>query len=254
MKYKLILLGMILISPNILWSTGIERMQDIHLLGIDYDSAVDSSFENVLIMKAESLRISESGSNYHITPFVLYNFLFKKIPNIRLYHLSDATENNLEIDENYLWILANKKDSTIYRFGQGILAFTKVIKDYISITMDTSSVYSLVELYINTISANHTNYILKSGAFFERIVLEGPRTFLYSDQQAKIDIAKAYKTIKAPVVKRKPGQIDIKLYTWDEYNGDLIYWNFVIKDNDISLKENKTIKKCIGPYNTIIPR
>jgi hypothetical protein len=254
MKLKLLLFLIVLVFPSILWATGIERMQDIHLLGIDYDSVVDSSFENVIIMKAESLRISESGSNYHITPFVLYNFLFKKMPNIRLYHLSDATESNLDINENYLWILANEKDSTIYRFGQGIPAFSKVIKDYVSITMDTSSVYSLIELYINTISANHTNYILKSGAFFEKIVLEGPRTFLYSDQQAKIDIAKAYKTIKAPVVKRKSRQIDVKLYTWDEYNGDLIYWNFVIKNNDISIRESKTIIKCIGPYNTIIPR
>jgi hypothetical protein len=83
-------------------------------------------------------------------------------------------------------------------------------------------------------------------------VLAQSSSFLYTRKQAKIDIARVNKIIKKPILKRESEQIDIILYTWDQHIGDLIYWNFIIRDNDITIKERKVVLEAIGPRHSIL--
>jgi hypothetical protein len=252
MKYLIICL-LVLESQTAFGGLALERLLDLRLFGIHYDTINNLGLDSVILEKANLLREAEAGDTFSQSPEVLLMYRFNELPGISLYNLTTYVFNQRESEENYEWLLVNSNDTTVYHFGQDIGRFSLIMGNWISPKLGDTAALNLINLFLNTNSCEEIVYILKSREYFNRFIDERFSDYGYSNKQAKTDKKRVKHIIKPPRIERTADRINIKLYTWNYRNGALQFWNFRITEQVITIDDKCLIFENIGPYQGISP-
>ena len=202
--------------------------------------------EAYMINALDSVRNYKSDRPFYKYPKVDGRYTISNLPCVKLYLLDTGIiEYFVDFESNYQYVFFNKCNSSIYFLSGGTKSFSKIISQFLTTKLDKKNVLSLIDLYLNTQSFSYPYFIIGSFQDFEKA---DPASEYFSEDEFKNDSTVVANNVKPPKINELGNQMEIRIYTWEQSNGDLEFWYFRISNQKIEIIEKHDVAKEIGRY------
>jgi hypothetical protein len=202
--------------------------------------------EAYMIHVLDSLRMGQSERPFYKYPKVEARYTLNNLPCIKIYLLDTGViEYGEDFESNYQYVFFSECDSSIYHLRGGIDSFSKIVRQFLATKLDKNNSLSLIDLYLNTQSFSYPYYIIGSYEDFSKV---DPASGYFSENEFKNDSTIVSNVVKPPEINETKGQIDVKIYTWEQSTGDIDFWYFRISNQNMEIIETHTTAEQIGRY------
>ena len=211
----------------------------------------------------ESMRLWE----YNKTPEIDRQYSFTKLPNLHLYIVYDWLYFTSGMELLFKNSIVNCNNFSVYYFGGNVTNFNKVMKQFLPKIVEDSLINDIVSLYLYSLSTEYSCHPLFTLNLYKDIwisynleldnelALEFRRSgsinkmyglMIYYDEEKDINIVN--KLIDESKVEKSNKGYSIEIYTWEDLEGKIEFWQFEISKEFFKLVERKTITTNMGPY------
>ena len=229
-----------------------KRLFQIEQLSLD--NTFNAEIESFIISNIDSLKSIETTEAFAQKLHLDKAYKLERYPNI--YFLDLVSDRISLVKDNYELLLFNCSDSALYHFDGYAPRFALVFQQYLPEVITDGNIIELIELYLNTLSANADYYIIGSSDDYRKIWLEDiasfdlkpPIPYYKSEELIEDDIKKVAGTICQPEIYNEGNYYEIFLYTWTKKLGKIEYWIFRISNITFVNYYHETKIEGVGPY------
>jgi len=238
MRNIIIVFLIVILSSTNVWSSVDRIVEDLKLFGVCEDTISDVKLDLFVRDLYDSLLTNESVAPLYKESKLLKKYSFKELPLLKLYTFESFPMH--DADEWYFGAIYNTSDSTIYRFGSGYIAFSKVMEIYLPQIFEKDRIEKLIELYLNTLSARNPYYILYDfdqykriwSNFIERQPGSSLKEYFIKLSEEDINSIEKYSFFyRIYKFENKNGPYyDANLSTWEKEFGNIEAWNILVSE------------------------